>query len=282
MEALADSKAFGDLCKFIEDKCGIVLHEQNAHLLESRMASIQTETKVKNIEELNYKLCVLRDTNTFRIVIEAITTNETFWFRDKSLWFMIENLFLPEWVNRLQNGKSDKIKIWSAACSYGQEPYSMAMCILNYLKIHGILDVHLTDFEIVATDISDKALKMATSAKYDAISMSRGLSENDRETYFIQEGEFWHLKDTVISGVSFQQFNLVDDAYRYEAFDLVLFRNVLIYFSENNKKMIYKKIAQSLKSDGSLCIGSSELMEDTHHLFNREQFMDGVYFKKKI
>lgn len=282
MVTQSDSKAFGDICRFIEEKCGIVLNEQNAHLLESRMTNIQNATLVKTLEELQYKLCVLRDDATLRIVIEAITTNETFWFRDKALWVMLEQLFLTDWLNKLQKDKSRKIKIWSAACSYGQEPYSVAMCIMNYLKRHPLSEAQLSDFEIIATDISYGALNIATQGKYDAISMSRGLQESDKEAYFTQEGEMWRLKDSIKAAVSFQQFNLVEDPYRSDAYDLVLFRNVLIYFSENNKKEIYKKIAQSLKVDGSLCIGSSELMEDSQHLFSREQFLEGVYFKKKI
>lgn len=268
------------IIKFIEAKIGIVLNSYNRHLLENRMAGILKDTRVGNVEELYVQLCVNKDPKIINYVINAVTVNETFWFRDKALWFMFEDLFLPRFVDQIKKGEKDKIKIWSAACSYGQEPYSLAMCIDYYLKKNSIVDVNRSHFQILATDISSNALEVAESAKYDNVSIGRGLNEQLKGQYFRHNENMWCLNNEIKDAVQFRKFNLVEDIYSLDQFDMILCRNVLIYFSEENKKEIYNNLAQSLKGDGVLFIGSSELLEDNGEQFSREMHTDGVYFKK--
>lgn len=281
MDNITVSKEFVGIRQLIEEKSGIVLNDQNAHLLESRLASILNTFMMHNMEELHFKLCVERDPEITSHVIEAITTNETFWFRDKALWIMMEELLLPRYVDLLRSGEGKKIRIWSAACSYGQEPYSIAMCIAGYLQKHAIDDVDMSSFEILATDISNAALNTAKSAQYDTISISRGLDEAYKQLHFKREGNGWKLNDTIRKEISFQHFNLIDGFYSQDMFDLILCRNVLIYFSESNKKQIYRKMAQALKNDGVMLIGSSELLDDGNQYFLRQQYSNSIYFKKK-
>lgn len=281
MDNITASKEFVGIRQLIEEKSGIVLNDQNAHLLENRLASILNTFMLNNLEELYFKLCVEKDPEITHHVIEAITTNETFWFRDKALWVMMEDLLLPHYVDTLRNNESKKIRIWSAACSYGQEPYSIAMCIAGYLQNHAIEDVDISSFEILATDISNSALNTAKSAQYDTISISRGLEDSYKQLHFKREGNGWKLNDAIRKEISFQHFNLIDGSYTRDMFDLILCRNVLIYFSESNKKQIYRKMAQALKSDGVLLIGSSELLDDDNQHFSREQYLNGIYYKKK-
>lgn len=275
------SNAFVGISAYIEEKCGIVLNDQNAHLLESRLSMLFDVLHVKNLEELYVLLCIKRDLNGLNYVIEAITTNETFWFRDKGLWAMLEDTLLPEWIRKLQSGDSQKIRIWSAACSYGQEPYSIVMCIDQYLKRHRIEGVTLSDFSILASDISKTALKIAQVGKYDSVAISRGLEDRYKENYFQHEGKTWHLQDAIIKAVEFKVFNLLEEDYGTNLYDLILCRNVLIYFSKHNKQSVYKKIACSLKKEGILLIGSSELLEDEQSCFSRESDSHSVFFKKK-
>lgn len=281
MDNITVSKEFVGILQLIEEKSGIVLNDQNAHLLESRLASILNAFMMHNMEELHFKLCVERDPEITSHVIEAITTNETFWFRDKALWIMMEELLLPRYVDLLRRGEGKKIRIWSAACSYGQEPYSIAMCIAGYLQKHAIDDVDMSSFEILATDISNAALNTAKSAQYDTISISRGLDEAYKQLHFKREGNGWKLNDAIRKEISFQHFNLIDGFYSRDMFDLILCRNVLIYFSESNKKQIYRKMAQALKNDGVMLIGSSELLDDGNQYFLRQQYSNSIYFKKK-
>jgi chemotaxis protein methyltransferase CheR len=275
------SSAFVAISQFIEEKCGIVLHDQNAHLLESRLGMLFDVLHVKNLEELYVLLCIKKDIKGLNYVIEAITTNETFWFRDKGLWAMLEGTLLPEWIHKLQSRARQKIRIWSAACSYGQEPYSIVMCIDQYLKRHNVDGVALSDFEIVASDISMTALKIAQLGKYDSVAISRGLDEKYKESYFRHEGKTWHLHEAIISAVQFRTFNLLEEEYGSNLYDMVLCRNVLIYFSKTNRQAVYKKISLSLINDGILLIGSSELLEEDQPCFSRESDSQSVFFKKK-
>lgn len=280
MVNIVSLKEFDAIRQLIEEKSGIVLNEQNAHLLESRMDSILSTFMMSSVEELHYRLCVAKDHGLATHIIEAIATNETFWFRDKALWIMMEELFIPRFISQLQTGERKSIKIWSAACSYGQEPYSIAMSIVGYLQRHGLKDITIDDFEILATDISHSALNTAKCAQYDAISISRGLEDKYRHMHFRKEGNNWHLNDTIKERIDFKHFNLIDGPYGTDIFDMILCRNVLIYFSESNKKMIYEKLAQALTREGVLVIGSSELLGDEEHRFSREQYLDGIFYKK--
>lgn len=273
--------AFIGILQVIEEKSGIVINEQNAHLLESRLAVIMQNTMTSSLEELYFKVCVQQNQEATTQIIEAITTNETSWFRDKALWTMMEEIFLPHYVQKLRDKTCSKIRIWSAACSYGQEPYSLAMCIDSYLKHHAIEDININHFEILATDISHGVINAARNGKYDTISITRGLEDHYKHRYFKHEGKHWRLNEDIRSAIRFQQFNLILDAYHFEPFDIIFCRNVLIYFSQRTKREVYKKMAQSLKNDGTLFIGSSELLEDNNELFTREQHMNSVYFKKK-
>lgn len=277
-----DSREYSDIKKYIENKWGIVFNEHNRHLLESHIVKILKNLKLHHIEELYVKLCIHLDVETHQQVIDAITTNETFWFRDKALWDLLEKQFIPDYIERLRSNKVDKIRIWSAACSYGQEPYSIAMTISRYLDHHRIEGVSLNDFEIIATDISSVALSIAQKGEYDSVSVSRGLTETDRNLFFEKQQEMWKLTDTIRKGVQFRTMNLMDPSYQEGVYDLILFRNVMIYFSETIKSQMYIKIASALKNEGVLFIGSSELMEDERHIFERQQKLEGIYYTKKL
>lgn len=269
------------IIQFVERESGIVFNDYNSHLIRSRMDSILKTVKINSIQELHNRLCIKGDQAVAAHVIDAITTNETFWFRDQAVWSMIESLLLPQYVAALRSGERQSIKIWSAACSYGQEPYSMAMCIDTYLRRNDISDVQTSQFEILATDISAHAIKKAEAAKYDSVSMTRGLEEGLKHHYFSHDGRLWRLHDHMRNRVLFQRFNLVNDRYRFDHFDLILCRNVLIYFSEDKKREIYASLSQSLRKEGVLLIGSSELIDEDLKLFSRQLHQNSVYFKKK-
>lgn len=275
-----DTTAILDIQRRIEEESGIVLNEQNGHLLESKLVPILKTCELKSLHELHYKLCVLKDPQITTFIIESIVTNETFWFRDKALWKIMNGFALPQFIQKLKTGERNSIKIWSAACSYGQEPYSVAMCIDQFLKANADETIKLSHFEILATDISHAALQTAKHARYDSIAIERGLDEAYKHKYFRQEGKLWQLEPEIRHAIHFQQFNLVGSAYKVEQFDMILCRNVLIYFSEDNKKNIYKKLADALKPDGILLVGSSELIEDSGQNFKRDHFQNDVYFKK--
>lgn len=275
------SKEFIMMQRFIEDKCGIYLGEEKAYLLESRLSKMLAESVFASFEELYAQICTWNDPVRIDDFIDSITVNETFWFRDKTPWLIMEELLLPAYIMELREGKREKVRIWSAASSYGQEPYSIAMCIDHYLMSHCIRDLNLDRFEIHATDISHTVIQMAKTGKYDNISIQRGLEDNYRSAYFKNEGRVWTLNEKIRNAVKFQQFNLINEFASFPKFDTIFFRNVLIYFSDKLKEEMMAKIRASLCPGGALFIGSSELFTDYDANYIMAQYKNGTYFKAK-
>jgi chemotaxis protein methyltransferase CheR len=267
--------------KLIEDKCGIVLGQEKAFLLESKLSKMLAESAYSSFDDLYRKICYWNDSEIINIVIEAVTIKETFWFRDKTPWQILEEMLLPTYIEELRDGKRDKVRIWSAACSYGQEPYSVAMCIDNYLEREGVTDIKLSNFEILATDISQIALQTAQAGTFDNISMQRGLEDHFKYKYFQNEGRVWKINDRIKEAIQFKQFNLINEFFCFENYDLIFFRNVLMYFSERLKQEMLNKINKSLDHQGILFIGSSEILNDYDLCFSMEHHKTGVYFKAK-
>ncbi|PKM77033.1 MAG: chemotaxis protein CheR [Firmicutes bacterium HGW-Firmicutes-15] len=279
MNGATASKEFLMIQKLIEDKCGIVLGQEKAFLLESKLSKMLEESDFMSFDDLYRKICYWNDPEIVDLVIEAVTIKETFWFRDKTPWQILEELLLPTYIKELRDGSRDKVRIWSAACSYGQEPYSVAMCIDNYLEREGFMDIKLSSFEILATDISRTALQTAEAGIFDNISILRGLDDHYKYRYFQNKGRIWRIDDRIKESIQFRQFNLINEFF--EKFDLIFFRNVLMYFSERLKKEMLNKINMSLDPHGIFFIGSSELLNDYNLYFSMEHYKNGIYFKAK-
>jgi chemotaxis protein methyltransferase CheR len=275
------SKEFMMMQRFIEDRCGISIGDEKAYLLESRLARMLAESVFESFEELYVQICNCNDPDTIDDIIDSITVNETFWFRDKTPWLIMEELLLPAYIMELREGKRNRVRIWSAASSYGQEPYSIAMCIDHYLVSHGVRDFTLDHFEICATDISHTVIQMAKTGRYDNISIQRGLEDNYRSAYFKNEGRIWTLNEKIRNAVRFQQFNLINEFFSFGKFDIIFFRNVLIYFSDKLKKEMMVKIKTSLYPGGALFIGNSELFTDYDTNYIAVQHRNGIYFRVK-
>ncbi len=267
---------------YIEKQTGIKIGEEKSYLIESRLSKLIKELKMSNFENLYYKILADKTKHYENKVIDAITTNETLWFRDKLPWEVFENVLLPNYIEALRKEKVSKIRIWSAACSSGQEPYSIAMLIDNYLIKNKVQDIKLSDFEIIATDISISILDIAKKGEYDFISISRGLDESYRRKYFKKKEKVWVLDSKIINSVKFIQFNLLNSFMLLGKFDLIFFRYVMIYFSNTLKKQMIKKIHNALLFDGVLFIGSSELMVDYKDLFTDNRYKNSTFYKKSI
>lgn len=275
------TKEFTLMKKFIEEKCGIAIGEEKAYLIESRLTKLLIDSGLSNFEELYLKISQNSDPGTAEKVIDAITTNETLWFRDKSPWHILEDILLPVYIQELRQGKKSVIRIWSAASSTGQEAYSTAICIDNYLFKHGISDIKLSNFEIFATDISTTVLHIARMGKFDSISIMRGLDSNYKEKYFVNEGRVWSINDKIKSIVRFQQFNLQNSFLLFGKFDLIFCRYVIIYFSDMLKKQILNKMANALNPQGIFMIGSSEIFNNYQELYDMLEYNNGVYYRIK-
>lgn len=279
MNPVLTSKEFSLLKKYIEEQCGISIGEEKAYLVENRLSRLLIDLRMSTFEDLYKKICCGRDEKISEKVIDAITTNETLWFRDKMPWVILEELLIPKYIKELKEKKKSRIRIWSAACSTGQEPYSIAMCIDNYLNKNGIKDVKLWDFEILATDISTTVLQKAKSGKYDSVTITRGLDDSYKEKYFEKEGSVWSVKPQIANSVRFEQFNLQNSFHRFDKFDVVFCRYVIIYFSDKLKAEVINKLTSALKPEGVLFIGSSELLNTKRDKLELKQYQNGVYYE---
>lgn len=267
--------------KYIHDQCGIDLNEDKAYLIETRLSKLLIDSGLSTFEALYQTLKNNRDPHIATRVIDAMTTNETLWFRDKTPWLILVEKLLPRYIEEFRARKRSRVRIWSAAASTGQEAYSTAMCINDYLIKHQIVDIRLSDFEIVATDISQNVLEIARRGHYDNISIMRGLEQPIRDRYFQKTGAVWELNDGIRNQVRFEQFNLQNSFLFMGRFDLIFCRYVLIYFSDTLKKDIFEKIARGLYPGGVLVIGASELYVEMDRLFSRQNHQNGTYYSLK-
>lgn len=266
---------------YIAQKCGIEITEEKAYLIETRLSKFLADFGLSTFGELYSKIRSSDDASLNEKIIDAITTNETLWFRDKTPWNILRELYLPKAIELLQSQKKEKIRIWSAAASTGQEAYSTAICIEEYLKQNNIAGVSLDNFEILATDISDAVIKIAKNGKYDAISVTRGLDKNIKEKYFIKKDMIWELSPLIKERVKFTKFNLQNSFYMFGNFDVIFCRYVLIYFSHTFKEDMLKKLSYSLADDGMLFLGSYETYEELNNYFISALHGGGVYYTKK-
>lgn len=237
--------------EFLEDASGIVLGDNKHYLITSRITRLMNELSIGSFTELLEKMQV--DHTLRRRIMDAMTTNETSWFRDSYPYDFLKEKFFPE----SKNEKGDPIRIWSAACSTGQEPYSISVIAHEFmLKNPGLIPAD--SLQVWGTDISSAALKRARAGVYDDVALSRGMSPEMRKRYFKQEGNQWRVADEVKKRVNFQELNLKSGFASLGKFDVIFCRNVLIYFAPDLKSEIMGRLAQNLKPDGYLILGGSE------------------------
>lgn len=266
---------------YIKIECGIDIPDGKEYLIESRLANIMAISGSTSYSDLYYKAA--RDkTNKFRDkIIDAITTNETSWFRDKSPFTVLKEVILPERLELLRTGKTQKLRIWSAACSTGQEPYSIAMILLQLLKLPRFQSLRSSQIDILATDISKSALLMAKLGRYDNISMSRGMPQELLDNYFTLNQRVWTIDDKIKNMVEFKLFNLQNSFQPFGIFDIVLCRNVAIYFSDEFKTDVFNRIAEIIKNDGYLFLGTAESLSNYTDRYKIQNHNNAIYYQVK-
>jgi chemotaxis protein methyltransferase CheR len=210
------------------------------------------------------------DTKLATNVVEAMTTNETFFFRDKVPFDQLRDTILPGLIQARAARKS--LRIWSAASSTGQEPYSIAMC----LKEKGA-SLAGWRIEIVATDLSQEVLEKSKAGVYSQFEVQRGLPIQLLVKYFTQSGDIWQLNADVRSMVQFRQLNLLQDFSHLGTFDVIFCRNVLIYFDQDTKAVIFDRLAKSLEADSTLLLGAAESVVGITDAFRPVADRRGLY-----
>jgi chemotaxis protein methyltransferase CheR len=238
------------LRKFLKERSGLDLSADKQYLVESRLLPLARRTGLGGIPDLVLKI-KNGDGRLANDVVEAMTTNETFFFRDKIPFDHLRDTILPALIQARAARKS--LRIWSAASSTGQEPYSIAMCVRE-------MSAALAGWriEIIATDLSQEVLEKSRAGIYSQFEVQRGLPIQLLVKYFTQSGDIWQLNADVRAMVQFRQLNLLQDFSHLGTFDVIFCRNVLIYFDQDTKTMIFERMAKGLEADGTLLLGAAE------------------------
>lgn len=272
-----DQAEFDQFRQFLEDACGISLGDNKQYLVTNRIRRILEENKIASFGELVRALKQGVNRKLKDQVIDSMTTNETFWFRDNYPYEYLKNTLLPQLMAG-NNRMFGPIRIWSAACSSGQEPYSISMMVEEYKR--QAMGNLARPVQIIATDLSTTVLDHARRGEYDKLSVMRGLSSERLERYFDNPSPTtWCVKNVVKERIDFRALNLMDSYGGLGRFDIVFCRNVLIYFNAELKRQILQKIHATLKPQGILFLGSSEGLAGASDLFEMVRCEPGILYR---
>jgi chemotaxis protein methyltransferase CheR len=257
------------LRKLLRDHSGLDLSADKQYLIESRLLPLARKTGIAGITELVQKM-KNGSASLVTQVVEAMTTNETFFFRDKVPFDHFRDTIMPEILQARAGRKS--IRIWCAAGSTGQEPYSLAMCLKEMSGALGGWRV-----EIIATDLSQEVLEKSKAGIYSQFEVQRGLPIQLLVKYFRQTGEFWQINADLRAMVQHRQLNLLHDFSQLGAFDVIFCRNVLIYFDQDTKINIFNRLAKQMEPDGFLVLGAAETVVGLTDVFKPFPDRRGLY-----
>ncbi|MGL6314402.1 CheR family methyltransferase [Vibrio sp. WXL103] len=265
---------YRDFCRFLEAQCGIVLGDSKQYLVRSRLSPLVTQFQLNSLSELLAMVNAGRHRELSIAAVDAMTTNETLWFRDTYPYAVLADKLLPEMA-----ANKRPIKIWSAASSSGQEPYSMAMTVLEMNQRRPGL---LPNVSITATDISATMLDICKAGVYDNLALGRGLSDERRRAFFEEVGDGrMKINDAVQRLVTFRPQNLMESYALLGKFDIIFCRNVLIYFSPEMKSQVLNQLAGSLNPGGYLLLGASESLTGLTDRFEMVRCNPGIIYRLK-
>ena len=256
------------LRKLLKERSGLDLSPDKQYLVESRLIPLARRVGLSGIGDLVQKLKGGTDPLTSEVV-EAMTTNETFFFRDKIPFDHLKEAVLPALVQARASRRA--LRIWCAASSTGQEPYSIAMCVKEFAGLAG------WRVEIIATDLSQEVLEKSRAGIYSQFEVQRGLPIQMLVKYFKQTGELWQLSADIRAMVQHRQLNLLKDFSHLGTFDLIFCRNVLIYFDQETKAGIFDRLSKMLEPDGVLALGAAESVVGISDAFKPYPDRRGLY-----
>ncbi len=272
--ATLNSNAFEYICNLVLEKSAIVLEPNKTYLVESRLAPVARENGLTSIDELVDALRkpgIVANKLT-QAVIEAMTTNETSFFRDLHPFDALRTNIIPELVSK--RGSERTLNIWSNACSSGQEIYTIAMILKEHFAELGGWKVRL-----IASDLSTQILEKARTGVFNQTEVNRGLPMPMLLKYFQKNGLTWQIKEEIRRMVEFRQVNLVETFPQLPAMDIVFLRNVLIYFSPETKRDILSKVKRVMRPDGYLFLGGAETTMNLNVPYNREAVGKAVCYR---
>jgi len=273
--SLPSSADYAEFKSFLEKACGILLGDNKQYLVSSRLSKLMQDNAISSLSELVKEMQMISKRNLKQAVIDAMTTNETLWFRDAHPFDILQRKLLPELQ---QQSRSREIRIWSAACSSGQEPYSLSMTVEEFKSTSmGLMKYPV---EIVATELSASMLDCCKRAEYNELALKRGLSPERLKRFFTQvNDDVWKVKPEIGQRIRFQSLNLMDNYFSLGKFDIIFCRNVLIYFSAELKSDILRRMHSALNPGGYLVLGASEGLTDAGQLYEMVQCNPGIIYR---
>jgi chemotaxis protein methyltransferase CheR len=268
------------MSKYILDISGIDLDESKAYLIETRLGGLIKEYQCSSYRELCSKAKTDSNKTIENRIIDAISTNETLFFRDAGPFEVLQHKILPDLIDRRTEKSSGllpiPIRIWSAACSTGQEVYSIAIVLKELLS-----DLKEYNVKLLGTDISDSAIGQASYGTYNKFEIERGLSKETLQKYFISNGGNWKISDEIRAMVSFTKRNILKPFVGLGKLDIIFCRNVAIYFNLEERKKLFENIADVLEPDGFLIIGSTESLTGICTIFEPKRYLRTIYYQLK-
>jgi chemotaxis protein methyltransferase CheR len=279
---------YRSITRYVFDICGIVLGDDKQYLVEQRLSPVLPDLGCTSFSDLASKLNLGGINFLVREkILNAMTTNETSFFRDEHPYVAFREKIMPDMIKRAKERKERswtrrgaQVSMWSVAASTGQEPYSMAMIIADTVNMKGMGLVFLEDFGILGTDISSKVLSKAIEGKYGPLEVARGLTQDMRNKHFVKDGEYYVINDKIRKIVDFKAFNIQESFTHIGSFDVIFCRNILIYFSDDAKRKILSQFYQILAPNGYLLLGSAENMYNLNNDFTTERYGATTIYRK--
>jgi chemotaxis protein methyltransferase CheR len=271
-----ERKAFS---QHIHRLSGIWLDESKGYLLESRLGGLLRDLGCTTFSELLYRIRGDPTRKLERTLLDLITTGESLFFRDQAPFELLQHKILPDLIDRRTQGRSASLpvplRIWSAACSTGQEVYSVAMLLTELL---GPLDRY--QIRLLGTDISDKAVASASRGLFNRIEIERGLPADKLRRYFTPQADgAWKVRDELRAMTTFRTLNLIEDFTSLGRFDIILCRNVAIYFDDRHRTELFNRLARVLEPDGYLIIGATESLSGICPQYVSHRYLRSVYYQ---
>jgi len=251
---------FSFISRLVRREASIVLEPGKEYLVEGRLLALARKAGAAGVDEFLAGLQARPDMATTRLVVDALTTNETSWFRDREPFNALTEVVLPDLIATRTNSRV--VRVWSAACSSGQETYSLAMLLQDHLPAGW-------QYEILATDISHEMIERARNGQYSQVEMNRGLPAQLLIRHFERVGPTWQVAPALRRSITFQQVNLDGPLPTATPFDVVYLRNVLIYFDVETKRAVLRNVSRMMRPDGWLFLGAAETTIGVDDRFDR-------------
>jgi chemotaxis protein methyltransferase CheR len=266
-----------ELAKLVKQLCGLALDDSKGYLVESRLTHLATDAGCTNYVDL-CRRAVAGDRQLRTKIIDAITTHETLFFRDGSPFNVLQHRVIPDIIDSKAHAPlSKRIRFWCAACSTGQECYSIAIVLSELLP-----DIASWNINILGTDIADSSIAQASRGAYSAYEIGRGMPAHYLNKYMVREGATWKVRDPLRALVRFDRRNLLETFHDLGPFDVIFCRNAAIYFDQPTRQNLFLRLAEQLSPGGYLFVGASESLADLGPRFAPKMYCRSIFYQPNL